>query len=429
MLVPAGDVRHVLQGQYVVDTEGALLEHDPVPLRPGVRVSLELGHEIDPELQAAAQLRRRQQFVAQLLLVLGHRGVESAHHVLDGVLLVGAVALLAFLELVEGHPEVPGQVLHADVLALDKLGVGVGGRQGLIVQAEVQDGHPVAVVRPSVDALPLPADHVPLRQVAAVRRLQILPIRPLDIAAQVCLRLQHAGGLAAALVVAQPVLLLGPGRLDGLAGPAQHADALQAVLAGPFHVDHILVGQRHGLPGHRVGHRVPDTPIQVTPGLHQPTGYRDQLPGPAGNRVPDDPLIPISTLQAAGLYQLFGHAGAHRLVGPDVEQVQQGVVPQPLPGPPVHQEAGQLCHGVAEDLDAPVHHTELPCVVLRGIGSAGRVPSGNQVCCGQGLGPHRRPGQGPQAFGEAHPSSPPPRFASTAPAMASTPPAMRPAGR
>ena len=102
-----------------------------------------------------------------------------------------------------------------------------------------------------MDPLPLPA------QEFLASHLFIRIFGVLDRSAQVALRAQHTGGLAAVLVIAQLILLLGPGGGDGLAGPPQGSHTLQPVPGSRLVVADILVGQHHGLSGPGMGHRVP----------------------------------------------------------------------------------------------------------------------------------------------------------------------------
>ena len=80
--------------------------------------------------------------------------MQGTHHVLNGILLVGAVALLAGLQLVKGHAKKSGHVLHAQSALFHELGVPVGDGDGLVFQAVVQDGHTAGVGRSVVPFLP-----------------------------------------------------------------------------------------------------------------------------------------------------------------------------------------------------------------------------------------------------------------------------------
>ena len=88
---------------------------------------------------------RRQELVYELLLVGCHLGVQRPDDVLDGVLLVAAVALLPGLQLVERHPEKSGDVLHAQLGLLHKLRVAVAHGDGLVLKPKVEYRDPRGV--------------------------------------------------------------------------------------------------------------------------------------------------------------------------------------------------------------------------------------------------------------------------------------------
>ena len=118
---------HILQIHNVVDAEPAHLGHVPVPLAPGGGVAPQLRQHVDPDLQPSGHLAGQQQLPGLLLLVLGHIGVECAHHIFNGVLLIAAVGLFPLLQFVQGDPEIPGDIPHRDLPALHELGVLVAG--------------------------------------------------------------------------------------------------------------------------------------------------------------------------------------------------------------------------------------------------------------------------------------------------------------
>ena len=166
--------------------------------------------------------------------------MQGAGHILDGVLLVGSVCLLALVELIQGHPKVAGDIHNGQLLVFHKLCVPVAGSQGLVVQAQIQDGHPVGIAGPHVDPLPLAAQLVFQRHRGAVGPEQRFAIRALGVAAQIGIRLEDAAGLAAVGVIGQVILLGCPSGGDHLSGPGQGTDALEAVPGGIFVVAHIL---------------------------------------------------------------------------------------------------------------------------------------------------------------------------------------------
>ena len=280
----------------------------------------------------------------------------------------------------------------------------------------------MAVSGPRVDLLPLPAQQVLLPYLLA----RVLGV--LHHSAQVGLGAQHAGGLAAVLVVAQLVLLLGPGGGDDLVGPPQHRHALEPVPGGGLVVGHVLVGQHHGLPGPGVGHGVPHPASGVLPGLHQVAGDGDQLINPPGAGIAHNPVVAVAVDQTAGLQHLLADEGRHGLIGPQVEQPEHPLAGDALPGVGIHEEHRQLAHGVAEDLNAAVHGGELAGEALAGLGAVRRISGGYQAVHRHRLAHRGRPGHGPDALGHTHSPPPPPRELSTAPAMASAPPAISPAG-
>ena len=76
-------------------------------------------------ISSGVHLAHAQQLPGHLLFVLGNDGMKCTDHILDGVLLVGAIGLFAFLELIKRNPKVPGNIPDRNLFALNKLGIGV----------------------------------------------------------------------------------------------------------------------------------------------------------------------------------------------------------------------------------------------------------------------------------------------------------------
>ena len=177
-----------------------------------------------------------------------------------------------------------------------------------------------------------------------------------------------------------------------------------------------------------MGNVVPDAPAHVPPGLHQLPGHRDQLPGKAGSGIPDDPVVGIAALQAAGFQDLLPDEGRHGLIGPVVQQVQD-LVRHPLPGAALDHIGRQLGHAVRQNLNAAVHGAEETGLLARGTAAGDGQPGRRHRLHRDGLPGGRPGGGGPQALNHAHVSSLlSPSTSRTTPAASSTPAAMNPAG-
>ena len=83
--------------------------------------------------------------------------MERGDDVVDSVLLIAAIRLFAFLELIEGDAKEAGDIFDGNFLVLNKLRLLVGRAERLITQAKIQDGNAVGVGRAAVVFLPVPA--------------------------------------------------------------------------------------------------------------------------------------------------------------------------------------------------------------------------------------------------------------------------------
>ena len=221
----------------------------------------------------------------------------------------------------------------------------------------------MCIAWPQMDFFPFAAQLIFQRDRRAVRAGQYAAVLIFGVTAEIGVGLQHTAGLSAVLIIRSVVLLCSARRGNDVLRTRQRSDAFQSVPCGIFVVADVFVRQPHQLAGEGMRDVVPDAPDLIVPLLHELPGYGNKLLRQAGRRIADDPVVSVAAFQAAGLQYLLADGRRHRLIRPDVEQIQD-IVRYMLTRAVVDHKVRQLRHAVAQDFNAAVDRAQLPCRAL-----------------------------------------------------------------